>query len=97
MFLTHKERADYETAVKLRAERKITTPGEPFQQSDQAEMNTLIAKGVIKVAEYDSSIHAGRIFKSRMVRTVKARETDHPSEIRIQRRVDTSRRHDDPH
>lgn len=79
-YLTHKERADYDTAVKLRAEGKITAPGEPFQQSDQAEMDSLIAKGVIKVVEYDPFIHTGRIFKSRMVRTVKGRETDHPFE-----------------
>ncbi|KAK2004338.1 hypothetical protein LX36DRAFT_677081 [Colletotrichum falcatum] len=63
-FLTAKEEANYKLAVELRWTGVITTPGKPFKQSNNAEIDGLAERGE----------HAGtRIFKSRLVREVKGK------------------------
>ncbi|XP_044717736.1 uncharacterized protein HRG_08378 [Hirsutella rhossiliensis] len=72
MFLSHKECAALDLAVKLRAEKKITTAGRPFEASDDLEITNLLGAGVIVPERYDMNKHGKhRLFKSRMVREVK--------------------------
>ncbi|KJZ72275.1 hypothetical protein HIM_01308 [Hirsutella minnesotensis 3608] len=52
MFLSHKERAALDLAVKLRAEKKITTAGRPFEASDDLEITNLLGAGVIVPERY---------------------------------------------
>ena len=47
IFMSHRERADYELALQLRYEGVITTPGDPFEQSDSTEIESLLANGVL--------------------------------------------------
>jgi len=74
-FLTQKEKDDFALAIKLRADGVITTPGEPFEESDRTEMESLIAGGTFEVLPYDPSIHKGRIFDLRLVREIKGKTT----------------------
>ena len=79
--MTHKERADHELALKLRREGMITTPGEPFEKSDTTEIESLLATGVLRPVMYNKDEYIGvRVFKSRLVREVKAKMTDAPYE-----------------
>ncbi|XP_044714586.1 uncharacterized protein HRG_11872 [Hirsutella rhossiliensis] len=56
----------------LRAEKKITTAGRPFEASDDLEITNLLGAGVIVPERYDMNKHGKhRLFKSRMVREVK--------------------------
>jgi hypothetical protein len=80
MFLTRKEQEDIELAKELRHQGKITTPGEPFQESQQREIDSLIANGVFEFVRYDPEVHTGRIFNSRLVNEVKGKGTDIPYE-----------------
>lgn len=70
-FLTQKERDDYALALKLREEGVITTMGAPFEESDRAEMDALIANSTFEILTFDPSIHYGRIFNLRLVREIK--------------------------
>lgn len=80
-FLTRKEQDDYDLAIRLRLDRKITTPGKPFEESTKAEIDALIAQGVFRFEQYDADKHSSvRIFKSRIVNEVKGKTTDHPYE-----------------
>ena len=80
-YMTHKERSDYDLAIKLRRDGIITTPGAPFEQSDAAEINSLLVDGVLEPIQYDSMKHDGtRLFKSRLVREVKGKTTSKPYE-----------------
>ena len=45
-YLTAKEHADYELAIQLYKEGKITTTRALFELSDEKEIETLIGKGV---------------------------------------------------
>ena len=64
---------DLELAIKLRNNRVITTPGEPFEASDAKEIEDLFDQGVFRFEKYDPTSHGGeRIFKSRRVGEVKA-------------------------
>ncbi|KAF7174588.1 hypothetical protein CNMCM6106_009330 [Aspergillus hiratsukae] len=79
--MTNKERADMELSVKLRNEGVITTPGLPFEQSQNKEIEGLIAKGVFDFVQYDPPKHAGiRIFNSRLVNEIKGKATNTPFE-----------------
>ena len=76
VYITKKEEADLELAVKLRNDGVITTPGAPFEASDEQEIGDLVGRGVFKFERYDEALHGGvRIFKSRLVREVKGKTT----------------------
>lgn len=79
--MTNKERADMELSIKLRNEGVITTPGLPFDQSRNEEIEGLIARGVFDFVQYDPIKHAGiRIFNSRLVNEIKGKATGAPFE-----------------
>lgn len=76
--MTHRERSDYELALRLRREGKITTPGQPFEASDAAEIDSLLGRVLIP-EQYNKARHGHlRIFNMRLVREVKGKQTDHP-------------------
>ena len=52
-FMTHKKQADIELSLKLQKDCVITTPGGPFEKSQQQEINGLIAKRVFKFVQYN--------------------------------------------
>jgi hypothetical protein len=73
-FLTQKEKDNYELALKLRRDGVITTPGEPFEASDDKEITDLIARGVFRCERFNHAKHSGlRLFSSRTVREVKGK------------------------
>jgi hypothetical protein len=81
VFLTAKERADFELAVRLRKEGVITEPGEPYELSDKKEIEGLLGRGVFGFELYDEGKHGKlRIYSSRMVREVKGKATPTPYE-----------------
>ncbi len=47
IFMNHRKRADYELALKLQYEGVITTPGDPFEMSDQIKIESLLANGML--------------------------------------------------
>jgi hypothetical protein len=47
-FMTCKEQADIELAIKLRKDGVITTLGDLFKRSQQQEIDGLIARGVFE-------------------------------------------------
>ncbi|KAK1914047.1 hypothetical protein P3342_007293 [Pyrenophora teres f. teres] len=76
VYITKKEEADHELAIKLRNDGVITTPGTPFEASDDQEISDLVGRGVFEFEQYDKERHGGiRIFKSRLVREVKGKTT----------------------
>ena len=80
-FITGKEQADQELALKLRKEGRITILDLSFKASDKQEIDNLIGKGVFQFEQYDSTKHTGiRIFKSRLIREIKGKTTDIPYE-----------------
>ena len=79
-FLSSKELADQELSLKLRALGRITTPGSPFEISDQREIEALLSNQTFRFEAYDKDIHQGRIFRSRLVREIKAKNTESPYE-----------------
>jgi hypothetical protein len=80
-YLSHKERGDYELALELGGKGKIRHPGGPFEESDTKELDMLFDTGVLKAVRFDEQLHGStRIFKSRMVREVKGKNTDAPYE-----------------
>ncbi|XDG08264.1 hypothetical protein ABKA04_007879 [Annulohypoxylon sp. FPYF3050] len=80
-FISRKEMADQKLSLQLRKEGKITTPGQPFEQSDAQEIEGLIGRGVFSFEKYDKKKHDGiRIFNSRMVREIKGKTTESPYE-----------------
>ncbi|KAM4062355.1 reverse transcriptase (RNA-dependent DNA polymerase) [Hirsutella rhossiliensis] len=67
-FLTQKEEDAYALSIKLRNEGIITAPGAPFEESDNIEITDLVGR--------DRMIHGNHhIFRSRMVREVKGKDT----------------------
>jgi hypothetical protein len=79
--MTSKERADMELSIKLRNEGVITTPGSPFEQSQNKEIEGLIARGVFDFVQYDPIKHTGIcIFNSRLVNEIKGKATGTPFE-----------------
>jgi hypothetical protein len=80
-FMTHKEQADMELSLKLRKDGVITTPGGPFEKSQQQEIDGLVARGVFEFIRYDPNKYSGvRIFNSRLVNEVKGKATNTPFE-----------------
>lgn len=80
-FMTAKEEADLNLAKQLRLEGRITTPGAPFEASGKHEIESLIARGVFQIEQYDPTKFRGiRIFKSRMVNEIKGKATNAPFE-----------------
>jgi hypothetical protein len=77
IFLTAKEQADIDLAVRLRKDGVITTPGAPFEQSRKQEIAGLMARGVFEFKPYDSTYDNTRIFNSRFVDEIKGKATDH--------------------
>ena len=81
IFISHRERADYDLALKLRQDGVITTPGDPFEQLNLTEIESLLANGMLQPLQYDSNKHTGvRLFKSRLVREIKGKTTNKPYE-----------------
>jgi hypothetical protein len=81
VFLSSKEQADALLAIQLRAEGKIKTPGMPFEESTQYEIDALIARGVFKFIQLkEQGHHAERIFRSRIVNEIKNKTTAAPYE-----------------
>ncbi|KAK1990764.1 hypothetical protein LX36DRAFT_695116 [Colletotrichum falcatum] len=67
-FVTTKEKVDYALAVELRKRGVITTPGEPFEESNKAEIKALIERGVFYIVTYNKERHSKeQIFKSQIV------------------------------
>lgn len=62
-FLTHKEKVDYELAIRLRRERKINEPGQPFEASDKEEIQPLLSAGVIEPIIYSEAEHGLLIYR----------------------------------
>ena len=79
-FITRKEESDLELAKDLRRKGVITTPRQPFQESQQREIDSLITRGVFEFVRYDPNVHKGRIFNSRLVNKVKGKSTETPYE-----------------
>jgi hypothetical protein len=80
-FMTRKEQADMELSLRLQEKGVITTPGRPFERSQQQEIDGLIARGVFEFVQYDPDKHSGiRIFNSRLVNEVKGKTTNTPFE-----------------
>ena len=76
VFLTHKEESDWELAIELRREGKITASSEPFEASMNAELEGLRAAGVFKIIRFDPKKHGHvRIFNSRFINEIKGRTT----------------------
>ena len=79
IFISHRERTDYELALKLRHDGIITTSGNLFEQSELTEIEFLLANGVLQSLQYDSKKHTSvSLFKSRLVREIKGKATDKP-------------------
>ena len=93
--LTQREQDDLVLAQALRSTGKITTPGQPFEASTQAEIDALIARGVFKFEIYDPNVYSSIcIFKLRIINEVKSKTTDQPykkSRLVIQGYNDSSR------
>ncbi|KAM4055177.1 polyprotein [Hirsutella rhossiliensis] len=63
-------------SLKLRSDGIITSPGDPFEESDNKEITDLVGRGVFQFERYDQMSHGNyRIFRSRMVREVKGINT----------------------
>jgi hypothetical protein len=76
-FITCKEQADIELAIKLRKDGVITTLGDLFERSQQQEINGLIVRGVFEFVQYNHNKHSGvRIFNFRLVNKVKEKATN---------------------
>jgi hypothetical protein len=79
--MTNKEQADMELSKKLHQEGIITTPGKPFEESQQQEIDSLVANGVFEFIQYDPDKHSDTwIFNSRLVNEVKGKATSTPYE-----------------
>ncbi len=77
IFMSHSERADYEFALKLQYEGVITNPGDLFKQSDQIEIEFLLANGMLLPLQYNSNKHIRvHLFKSRLVHKIKGKTTN---------------------
>ncbi|KAF2022826.1 hypothetical protein EK21DRAFT_105605 [Setomelanomma holmii] len=76
VYITKKEEADLELAIKLCNDRVITTLGAPFEASNNQEISDLVGCGVFKLKMYNKKMHSRiYIFKSRLVREVKGKTT----------------------
>ena len=55
--MSKKEEADFELAIKLRNDGVITTPGEPFEASDEQEISELVGCRVFEFKRYNDVLH----------------------------------------
>ncbi|KAI1002436.1 hypothetical protein K3495_g5766 [Podosphaera aphanis] len=55
--LSAKEQYELNLSLQLRKEGKILTPGNPFEASDKAEIDALIANNVFQFEKFDSTKH----------------------------------------
>lgn len=69
-----------QTSKELREKGLITSPGAPFEQSTKKELDGLAENGIFEFLPWDDSMKNIRIFKSRIVKTVKGLETSSPIE-----------------
>jgi hypothetical protein len=75
-YLTHKERADLDLAIKLRSEGVITAPGRPFEASIRTELQSLMDSRVFRIEQFNPGKHGNtRIFSSRFVNEIKGKTT----------------------
>jgi len=74
-FLSKKEENDRDLSRTMREKGIITAPGLPFEESQQIEIDGLIAGGVFEFVQFNPNIHKGRIFNSRLVNEVKGQTT----------------------
>ncbi|KAI0994279.1 hypothetical protein K3495_g13903, partial [Podosphaera aphanis] len=79
-YLTAKEKSDIELSIKLRKDGIISTPGEPFEISTQQEIKGLIERGVFTFVQKDNLNKNAKIFKSRIVKEIKGKNTSTPFE-----------------
>ncbi len=77
-YITAKEKADYDLFLKLRKDDIITTPRKLFKLLNKKEIDALVARGVFAFKQYDEHKYSSRIFKSRIVRKVKGKQTSTP-------------------
>ena len=74
--MTHKEQSNFDLAIKLRAEGKIKTSGDPFEASMKEELKALRVLRVFKIVKFDPYKHGNiRIFNSRFVNEIKRKTT----------------------
>lgn len=68
---------DYDLAIYLRNEGKITTLNKPFEHSDAAEINAFFTASIVQLVRFDPyGMHASiRIFKLRLVHKIKNKTT----------------------
>lgn len=77
IFLAVKEKSDYELAVELRRQGKMTIPENPFEASDKAEIDALLSRNVFRFVRYDHGVHKDlQLFNSRVVRGFKGKESE---------------------
>jgi hypothetical protein len=57
--MTSKKQANMELSMKLQQEGIITTPGKPFEKSQQQEIKGLITNGVFEFIKYDPDKYSG--------------------------------------
>ena len=77
IFISHRKRADYKLALKVRHNGIITTPRDPFKQSDLTKIESLLANGVLQPLQYDFNKYARvSLFKSRFIRKIKRKATN---------------------
>ncbi len=75
--MSHRARADYKLALKLRYKGVISTPDVPFKQSDQTEIESLLANGMLLPLQYNSNKYAEvYLFKSRLICEIKRKTTN---------------------
>jgi hypothetical protein len=74
--MTYKEQSNFDLAIKLRAEGKIKTSGDPFKASIKEELKALRALGVFKIVEFNPCKHGNIcIFNLRFVNKIKGKTT----------------------
>lgn len=77
--MSHRERTDYELTLKLLYKGVITIPVDPFKQSDQIEIESLLANSMLLPLQYNFNKHVEAcLFKSRLVCKIKEKTTDKP-------------------
>ncbi|KAI0996097.1 hypothetical protein K3495_g12084, partial [Podosphaera aphanis] len=79
VYLSQDEEA-IKLSLELRAKGLITTPGPPFSASNKKEIEGLIANNVFKFIPWNKSLLVKRIYKCRIVKGIKGKETPKPFE-----------------
>lgn len=75
--MSHRERIDYNLALKLQYDRIITILDDPFEKFDQIEIDSLLTHGIRLVLQYNFNKYAKvRLFKSRFICEIKRKITN---------------------